>query len=498
MTAQNPVLLLVDDDPLLRQVVGRFGAEAGYDVVSCAGGTQALDQLQRRPAFALVDLRMPDVDGLEVLRAVRERVPSCEMVLMSGEATIDEAVEAVRLGAIDYLRKPLDFDRLRRLLVNVREEAARRRSLLAIESDVARRLEFCGMLGRSSAMQQIFSLIRRLAPHVRHVLIAGETGTGKELAARAFHRLGPRSQQRFVTVNCSAVVETLSESELFGHVRGAFTGATENRVGLFEMADKGTLFLDEIGELPLALQAKLLRVLETGEIQRVGAVDRRRVDVNVFAATNRNLRAEVAAGRFRTDLFYRLNVIEVTLPPLRDHREDIPYLTAAFVRDFATRLNKTLSGISTEAERVLFGAHWEGNVRELRNVIERACILAEGDLITERELVGVTDPPERGVISVAATPRAEAQAAVPAHAAIEGSPAAPEAQPDDEFGLKTVERDHIVRVLERSRGNKKAAAELLGISRRKLYRYLEEYRLHIPQKSLGEAEAEIGPGITRH
>ncbi|MCX6538375.1 MAG: sigma-54 dependent transcriptional regulator [Acidobacteria bacterium] len=490
MTPQNPVLLLVDDDPLVRQVVGRFGAEAGYDVVSCAGGTQALDQLQRRPAFALVDLRMPDVDGLQVLRAVRERVPTCEMVLMSGEATIEEAVEAVQLGAIDYLRKPLDFDRLRRLLVTVREEAARRRSLLAIESDVAHRLEFCGMLGRSSAMQQIFSLVRRLAPHVRHVLICGETGTGKELAARAFHRLGPRSQQRFVAVNCSAVVETLSESELFGHVRGAFTGATENRIGLFEMADKGTLFLDEIGELPLALQAKLLRVLETGEIQRVGAVERRRVDVNVIAATNRNLRTEIASGRFRTDLFYRLNVIEVTLPPLREHREDIPYLTAAFVREFATRLSKPLTGISTEAERTLFNAYWEGNVRELRNAVERACILAEGDLITERELVGVATPPVRAAVSVSV---AASQSEVPVAAA-----SAPPEQEQDQFGLKTVERDHIVRVLERSRGNKKAAAELLGISRRKLYRYLEEYHLHIPQKALQVDDTAPLQNTTRH
>ena len=242
------------------------------------------------------------------------------------------------------------------------------------------------MIGRGPAMQELFGLIRRLAPHVRTALISGETGTGKELVARALHRTGPRRDRRFVTVNCSAVVETLFESELFGHVRGAFTGATEHKPGLFESADDGTLFLDEIGELPLTVQAKLLRVLELGEVHRVGSLDPRKVDVHVIAATNRDLRAEVAAGRFRSDLYYRLNVVEVRLPPLRDRREDIPYLTAAFVRDTAERLQKALVGLTPGAERILGAAAWDGNVRELRNAIERACILADGDFITEREL----------------------------------------------------------------------------------------------------------------
>jgi two-component system response regulator HydG len=474
MTPQSPLLLLVDDDPLVRDVVGRFAAEVGFTVVPCADGQAALDQLHRQPAFAMIDLNMPDVDGLSVLRATRDRVPSCEMVLMSGNGSIDAAVEAVKLGAIDYLSKPIDFDRLRLLLSRVREESARRRSLLAIESDVARRLEFCGMLGRSPIMQQTFSLIRRLAPHVKQVLITGETGTGKELAARAFHRLGPRSAHRFVTVNCSAVVETLSESELFGHVRGAFTGATENKIGLFELADKGTLFLDEIGELPLALQAKLLRVLETGEIQRVGSSEGRKVDVHVFAATNRNLRNEVAAGRFRGDLYYRLNVIEVTLPPLRERREDIQYLMAAFVREFATRLQKPLAGVTAEAEHLMVNAQWEGNVRELRNALERACILAEGELITERELVGVVTSPERGSMSSPAGMPAATSA--PAGAA----PAPPF---EDRLLLSDIEHDHILRVLEHTRSNKKAAAKLLGISRRKLYRYLERFQVNAGEKA---------------
>ncbi len=296
MTPRNPLMLLVDDDPVIRDVVARIASDEGFEVVCCACGRDALDAFDRRPVFALVDLRMPEVDGLEVLRALAERMPSCGTALMSGAGTIDEAVAAIKLGAVDYLHKPLDFDRLRGLLGRVRADAATRRSLLELEGDVARRLEFCGMIGRSAIMQEIFSLIRRLAPHVRNVLITGETGTGKELVAKAFHALGPRRDQTFVPVNCSAVVDTLSESELFGHARGAFTGATENKVGLFERADRGTLFLDEIGELPLSLQAKLLRVLESGEIQRVGSVDRRRVDVHVFAATNRDLRRRGGGG----------------------------------------------------------------------------------------------------------------------------------------------------------------------------------------------------------
>jgi two-component system response regulator HydG len=272
--------------------------------------------------------------------------------------------------------------------------------------------------------------------------------------------MGPRSDRRFVTVNCSAVVETLFESELFGHVRGAFTGAVENKPGLFELADNGTLFLDEIGELPLSVQAKLLRVLELGEIHRVGSLDPRKVNVHVLAATNRDLRAEVAAGRFRSDLYYRLNVVEVALPPLRDRREDIPYLTAAFVRDTAERLQKPLVGMTPGAERLLAIGAWDGNVRELRNIIERACILADGDFITEREL-SISMPP------IPYNPPASQPAAGAQTHETDGSADL----------LVTVEREHIQRALMRANGNKKAAARMLGLSRRALYRRLERLDL---------------------
>ena len=457
MTPQPPVLVVVDDEEGVLDVVGRLARRTGFDVVACNGGLQALAQLGAKHAdAALVDLRMPDLGGLDVIRAIGDLDPRCQTVLMTGYATVESAVEAIKSGATDYLSKPLDLARLEQLLTDIRDDIDRRRSLMAIEGDLARRLEFCGMIGRGPAMQELFGVIRRLAPHVRTALITGETGTGKDLAARAFHQISPRRDRRFVTVNCSAVVEALFESELFGHVRGAFTGATENKQGLFETADGGTLFLDEIGELPPSMQARLLRVLETGEINRVGSLETRHVNVLVLGATNRDLRAEVAAGRFRSELYYRLNVVEVRLPSLRERREDIPYLTAAFVRETSERLQKPVAGLTPGAERLLAAGFWEGNVRELRNVIERACILVDSDLISERELA-VNMP------------------AVPAHATTGAGAAGGDIAEKDL--LATVERDHIQRALVRAGGNKKAAAKMLGLSRRALYRRLERLDL---------------------
>src|SRR4051794_24362790 len=397
---ERPLLLVVDDEVPVLRVVERLAARIGFDVVACASGAEAMRTLQRKPAdLAMVDLRMPDVNGLDLLRQIRSTVPGCEVILMTAYAAVDSAVEAIKLGAREYLTKPFDFDRLRQVLGDIRLELERRAQVVALESQVARQLEFCGMLGRSPLMQEVFSLIQRLAPHAKVVLLSGETGTGKELAARAFHQVGTRRSKPFVTINCSAVVDTLFESELFGHARGAFTGAIEAKPGVFEAAHGGTLFLDEVGELPLSVQAKLLRALEYGEVQRVGTLQPKRVDVAVIAATNRDLRAEVAAGRFRGDLFYRLNVVEVALPPLRDRREDIPYLTSAFVRDAALRMRKPIHGLTPSAERLLLSAPWDGNVRELKNTIERACILVEGVTISERELTSGFDlgsPPRAG------------------------------------------------------------------------------------------------------
>jgi two-component system response regulator HydG len=307
-------------------------------------------------------------------------------------------------------------------------------------------------------MQELFDSIQRFAPHARTALVTGETGTGKELVARAFHACGPRRERRYMTVNCSAVVDTLFESELFGHQRGAFTGATETKVGMFEHVDGGTLFLDEIGELPLAVQPKLLRAVEYGEVQRVGSLESKKVDVRLVAATNRELRREAAAGRFRSDLYYRLGIIEIHLTPLRERREDIPLLTAAFVRDCARRLDRPLTGISAAAERVLQGAAWPGNIRELRNVIERACLLSESRMLTERDIRAAMPPAAALPDSGAAGSEADAG----------GLLGAPRREPL----LATAQRDQIDRVMRQAHGNKSEAARLLGISRRSLYRWL--------------------------
>ena len=457
-TLQHPKLLVVDDDPQILELIERFGENAGFEVESCPGGREALDRVaHQRIDVAVIDLRMPDVGGIEVLRAIRQADPDCQTILMSGGATIDSAVEAVKLGAVDYLTKPFDFNRLKALLADVKKEAANRGRLLAAEQEIVRNAEFCGMVGRSPVTQELFALIRRLAPHVRTALITGETGVGKELVARALYQSGPRRQKRFLAINCSAIAESLFESELFGHTKGAFTGANDAKAGVFEFADGGTIFLDEIGELPQPAQAKLLRVLESGEVQRVGAVESRHVDVRVIAATNRDLRTEVDAGRFRADLFYRLNVAEIAVAPLRERREDIPYLTAAFIREMSSRLGKRIVGMSPFAERRLAEARWDGNVRELRNVIERACIMTDGEFITERELASS--------VTWAASPSSSLQ----------GRHDPP--PPDGEQSLSRLERERIREVLEQTGGNKMTAARILGLSRRALYRRLERYQI---------------------
>ena len=458
MTAADrgrPVLLVVDDEPGIVAMIERFATGRDFDVIARAGGRQLVAELPAITAdVALVDLQMPEVGGLDVMRAIRQVDPSCGVILMTAHATVESAIEAVKLGALDYLNKPIDFERLAGLLDGVRFGIKRRQDMLAADSAVASRFEFRGMIGRSPVMQELFDTVRRLAPHVRTALIAGETGTGKELVARAFHALGPRRDRKFVAFNCSAIVETLFESEFFGHTRGAFTGAHEAKTGLFELADGGTLFLDEIGELPAAMQAKLLRVVEYGEVQRVGATQARRVDVRVLAATNRSLADEVRAGRFRQDLYYRLNVVEVTLPPLRERREDIPYLAASFIKQFAKTFEKPIAGLSPGAERLLGNAPWLGNVRELRNTLERACMLCDGRILSERDVVSAIGPSRD---DLPAEPAAVSQAV--------RAPSTP------------LDRARVEQVLQEVGGNRSAAARALGVSRRALYRRLDAFGL---------------------
>jgi DNA-binding NtrC family response regulator len=445
----RPLLLLVDDDYQIRQLLSEVGAREGFEVLEAADGAVALEMLQRRHMdLVLLDLHMPKVNGLQVLRGVRAAGSSSQIALMSGAASVEDAVEAIKLGATEYFSKPLDLARVRGLMTAMRQQYLDRNSVLESDATLAERLEVCGMIGRSPAMREMFSVIHRLAPHARTVLVTGETGTGKELVARALHDLGPRKHKRLVTVNCSAVVETLFESELFGHVRGAFTGATADKAGVFEAANGGTVFLDEAGELPAGAQAKLLRTLENGELQRVGSVELRKVDVRVVAATNRRLDAEIAAGRFRSDLYYRLNVVEIAVPPLRERSEDIPYLTAAFVKRFSKEFGKQITGLTEGAEERLVQWQWPGNVRELRNVIERSCLLCEGHLLTEGDLArSLTERPAAVAVSV----------------------------DDDEPAGPPPTVEELRAALDSTGGNKSLAARRLGISRRALYRLIDKH-----------------------
>ena len=459
------VLLAIDNEPDVLAIVVQFAQRFGFTVVTRTDARAALAELRElKPDAVLVDLMMPDINGLDVLRAIRDIDPTCQIILMTGQPSVDTAIEAVKLGALDYISKPFDLTRLGGLLTGVCKGIERRERLLQADAVVAKTFAFCGMIGRSPAMQELFDAVRRFAPHVRTLLVTGETGTGKELVAHALHTLGARADRRFVTVNCSAVVEGLFESELFGHQRGAFTGATDTKVGLFEHADKGTLFLDEIGELRLTIQAKLLRAVEYGEVQRVGSLAAKHVDVTVIAATNRDLRADAANGRFRSDLYYRLSVMEIHLVPLRERREDIPYLSAVFLREVTDRLKRPLIGMTAAAERTLLQAPWPGNVRELRNVIERACLLSDGKMLNERDVLAAMPP----AIDTP-TPPVLTESALAASASTR-DPAFP----------TNAQRTQVEQALQEAGGNKAAAARLLGISRRSMFRWVKRLNLSQP------------------
>jgi two-component system, NtrC family, response regulator PilR len=443
-------VLVVDDEQSMREFLAICLRRAGHDVTVAADGRAALGQLDRDPVDVVItDLRMPgELDGLGLLGQIKARALDAEVILVTAFATADTAIAAMKQGAYDYLTKPFKVDEINAVIGRAMEKRRLIAENLALRDQVAGRVRLAKLLGRSRAMQKLFELIGKIHSTRTSVLITGESGTGKELVARALHTEGNRSAGPFVAVNCGAIPDELMESELFGHVRGAFTGAHADKPGLFRQAQGGTLFLDEIGELSLGLQVKLLRALQERRVKPVGAATELDVDVRVVAATNRDLEAEVARGAFRSDLYYRLNVIEVRLPPLRQRREDVPLLVEHFVRRFAADQDKPMRGVDPAAMKRLEAYDFPGNVRELENIIERAVALAGSATI------GVDDlPPLRS-----APPRPVADAAAEL--------------PDDGVDLDRMvydyERAIVQKALDKAGGVRKRAAALLGISFRSL------------------------------
>ena len=448
---KKPRVLVVDDDRAHRTMLRAVLAGAGYAALEADDGDVALDVVRSEPVdVVLLDLRMPRVGGIEALEAIHSARPDLPVVLMTAYASVDTAVAAMKKRAFDYLTKPVDVEDLRRTLDKALEFHRLEEENRLLRERLGERFNFSSIIGRSRAMRELFETLALVAPSDATVLITGESGTGKELVANAIHEGSPRRDKPFVKVNCAALHENLLESELFGHERGAFTGATAQRKGRFEVAHGGTLFLDEIGDMSPATQAKVLRVLQEGEFERLGGTRTLRVDVRVLAATHRDLEAMVAEGAFRQDLYYRLSVVPVHLPPLRERREDIPVLAEHFLRVYAGKNRKEVRGFHPAAMDLLVRHDWPGNVRELQNAVERAVILCLGDRITPQEL-----PP-----------------------ALRAAGASPGPAPGREAGprsLKEAERELILRTLEETGGNRTRAARLLGISRQTLLNKLREY-----------------------
>ncbi len=383
-------ILIVDDEQGVRAALGQLLEYEGYEVKAVTNAADGIAEYERwRPQLTFLDVKMAGMDGIEALRRIRALDPTATVVMISGHATIQTAVEATQLGAYDILEKPLDTDRILVLLRNTLQHLSLKEENAQLRASIESRYE---IVGRSFAIRTLMGQIEKVAPTPARVLVTGENGTGKELVARAIHRLSPRVQKPFVEVNCAAIPSELIESELFGHMRGSFTGAVQDRAGKFEQADKGTLFLDEIGDMSPSAQAKVLRVLQDGEVTRIGGAKRIQVDVRVLAATNKDLQEEIAAGRFREDLFYRLNVVPLHVPPLRERREDIPLLAQHFVDQLARRDGAPPRILDGGAMEALAQMEWPGNVRELRNTIERLLILSPGNRITAADVARLGGP----------------------------------------------------------------------------------------------------------
>ena len=443
-TTAKPVLelLLVDDDADLRGDMSRFLTRQGHHVVECARGEEALDLLEQRVFNVVVlDMMMPGISGLDVLKELRNRHTECEVVVLTGEATVESAVEAMKLGAREFLTKPISLKELDRVVCKASETGQLRKENEQLKAVLRQQHRPLRIVGESPQMQEIFRLIGRVGPTNKPILIQGESGTGKELVAKALHEASPLADKPLVVINCAALPETLLESELFGYEKGAFTGAVGTKQGLFEVADGGTLFIDEIGELAPSLQAKLLRVLEDGTLRRVGSVKERRVHVRLIAATNRDLQQDVNEKRFREDLYYRINVLTIQLPPLRRREGDLRLLVE--------HLTGTEWKLEPDVMPILERYSWPGNVRQLQNALDRAKILADKDVIEAENL-----PPE--IVKTA-------------HGRTVAS--------DSDVDLDTLTREHVLETYRRHECNKARTARALGIGRRTLYRLLEKYNI---------------------
>ena len=464
--ASKPRILIVDDEPSMREMLRIVLRRDGYDVTVAANGTEALEILQReRMDLLLSDIRMPDISGVEVLRAAKDANKDLVAFMMTAFASTDTAVEAMRLGAVDYFTKPFNMDELRIKVRQHLETLRIRQENVLLKRTLNTSHEFCNIIGRSDAMLDLFKMIETIAKTTSTILITGESGTGKDLVARAVHFNSLRREHPFVALNCGGLPETLLESELFGHMRGAFTGADTNKKGLVEVAERGTIFLDEIGEMTQTMQVKLLRVLQDRRFRRLGGTEEVQADIRVIAATNQDLQKMVAEGRFREDLYYRINVIQVHLPPLRDRREDVPLLAEHFLGKYAQGIDKPVRGISHEAQALLTTYQWPGNVRELENVIERAVALEQTPLVLPESLPA----------------QVRSGAGGPAKGVGLASTQAPSGTlPDinEGFDLEALGeefyRHYIALALDRSGGVQSRAAEMLGMSFRSFRYYAKK------------------------
>jgi DNA-binding NtrC family response regulator len=443
-------ILVVDDEASQRELVSGYLKKQGFEVFTAAGGESALELFRQAPMeLILTDQRMPGLSGLDLLKAAREINPETQVIVMTAYGSVETAVEAMRDGAADYVAKPLNLDELRQKIQRIVEQHRLYAENRALREELKSRHRIEGIIGESGQMVEVISLVQRVAASEATVLIRGESGTGKELIAKAIHYTSPRAARPLVRVNCAALPENLLESELFGHEKGSFTGAISTRKGRFELADTGTLFLDEIGDLPLHLQAKLLRVLQEREFERVGSSQPIKVNVRILSATHRDLESLMRAGQFRDDLYYRLNVVTILVPPLRERRQDLPPLMDHFLKLFAAKNGKSLRGFSRAARDALLRYDYPGNVRELENLLERAVVLCRGDVIDRGDLPLILDDPD-----------ALSEAQTQLTAAVEG-----------------LERRMIREALKRANGVQTRAAELLGVTERALRYKLKKYGL---------------------